>query len=295
MRQPRADRQAAALRVDADDTDAQTVSLADYIGRMKEGQDAIYYITADSFAAAQQQPAPRDLPQEGHRGAAAVRPRRRVGRVDLHRVRRQAAAVGGQGRSRSRASSAGEADEAGSRDRPARTTSRSLERMQAALKDRASDVRDTDRLTDSPACLVGDEHGMSTNLERMLKAAGQKVPESKPMLEINPEPPARQAAEERDRRDAVRRLEPHPVRPGDAGRGRPARGSRGVRQAAQRADADAGRRRTLQDLDAFVKLGVGGPWSDGDSAIAITPIDIPKLRITLTTRASRRSGRSAAG
>ena len=59
--------------------DAQDVSLADYVGRMKEGQSAIYYVTADTFAAAAQQPAPRDLPQEGHRGAAAVRPHRRMG------------------------------------------------------------------------------------------------------------------------------------------------------------------------------------------------------------------------
>ena len=53
---------------------AQTVSFADYVARMKEGQDKIYYVTADTFAAASN-PAPGDLPQEGHRGAAAVRPR----------------------------------------------------------------------------------------------------------------------------------------------------------------------------------------------------------------------------
>ena len=64
-----------------------------------------------------------------------------------------------------------------------------LERMQKALKDRASAVRVTHRLTDSPACLVSDEHGMSTNLERLLKAAGQNVPTSKPILEINPAHP----------------------------------------------------------------------------------------------------------
>ena len=57
------------------------------------------------------------------------------------------------------------------------------------LEDRASAVRVTHRLTDSPACLVSDEHGMSTNLERLLKAAGQKVPTTKPVLEINPDHP----------------------------------------------------------------------------------------------------------
>ena len=59
--------------------DEQTVSLADYVGRMKEGQDAIYYITADGFAGGQEQPAPRDLPQARRRSAADVRPGRRVG------------------------------------------------------------------------------------------------------------------------------------------------------------------------------------------------------------------------
>ena len=57
------------------------------------------------------------------------------------------------------------------------------------LKDRASTVRVTSRLTDSPSCLVSDEHGMSSHLERMLKAAGQNVPASKPILEINPKHP----------------------------------------------------------------------------------------------------------
>ena len=61
-----------------------------------------------------------------------------------------------------------------------------VERMQKALGDRASAVRVTYRLTDSPACLVSDEHAMSTHLERMLKAAGQNVPDAKPVLEINP-------------------------------------------------------------------------------------------------------------
>jgi molecular chaperone HtpG len=61
--------------------------------------------------------------------------------------------------------------------------------MQRVLNDRASAVRVTSRLTDSPSCLVSDEHGMSGHLERMLKAAGQHVPGSKPILEINPQHP----------------------------------------------------------------------------------------------------------
>jgi molecular chaperone HtpG len=64
-----------------------------------------------------------------------------------------------------------------------------LEHMQSVLKERASGVRVTHRLTDSPACLVSDEHGMSMNLERLLKASGQKVPAVKPILEVNPHHP----------------------------------------------------------------------------------------------------------
>jgi molecular chaperone HtpG len=64
-----------------------------------------------------------------------------------------------------------------------------LERIQDVLKDRAAAVRLTQRLTDSPACLVSDEHGISTNLERLLKASGQKIPAMKPVLEINPHHP----------------------------------------------------------------------------------------------------------
>jgi molecular chaperone HtpG len=64
-----------------------------------------------------------------------------------------------------------------------------VEKMKAALGDKAKDVRVTFRLTDSPACLVADEHELSGNLLRMLKAAGQNAPESKPILEINPNHP----------------------------------------------------------------------------------------------------------
>jgi molecular chaperone HtpG len=64
-----------------------------------------------------------------------------------------------------------------------------VDRIQGVLGDRASGVRVSGRLTDSPSCLVSDEHGMSTHLERMLKAAGQQVPGSKPILEINPQHP----------------------------------------------------------------------------------------------------------
>ncbi|HEX6177584.1 MAG TPA: molecular chaperone HtpG [Thermoanaerobaculia bacterium] len=165
-----------------DDTEAQTVALTDYVSRMKEGQDAIYYITADGFAAARHSPHLEIFRKLGvevlllydriDEWVASTltefdgKPLQSVakGDLDLGKLKGE------------EAKPAESADE----DKPL------LERIQAALKERAAAVRATARLTDSPACLVSDEHGLSTNLERILKAAGQNVPASKPVLEINP-------------------------------------------------------------------------------------------------------------
>ena len=78
--QPRQARALVRFASTAGGSDAQDVALADYVARMKEGQQAIYYVTGDTFAGGRAQPAPRDLSQEGHRGAAPVRPHRRMGR-----------------------------------------------------------------------------------------------------------------------------------------------------------------------------------------------------------------------
>jgi molecular chaperone HtpG len=75
-----------------------------------------------------------------------------------------------------------------------------LEKMQEALDGQVKEVRVTHRLTDSPACLVADEHDMGGNLARLLKAAGQKVPASKPILEINPDHPVVQRLKYEERR-----------------------------------------------------------------------------------------------
>jgi molecular chaperone HtpG len=163
-------------------TDEQMVSLADYISRMKEGQEAIYYITAESFAAARNSPHLEIFRKLG------VEVLLMYDRIDewvvsmltefdgkpLHSVAKgdlDLSKLGG---------------EAAKRDAMPEAESRPfLDRIQTALKDRASAVRTTERLTDSPACLVSDSHGLGTNLERILKAAGQQVPDSKPILEIN--------------------------------------------------------------------------------------------------------------
>jgi molecular chaperone HtpG len=170
-----------------DDGDAQTVSFADYVGRMKDGQDAIYYITADGYSAARNSPHLEIFKKLG------VEVLLMYDRVDewvvsmltefegkpLRSVAKGGLDLGKLGDEAAKEEEKKEADEY----KPLVT------RIQDVLKDRASAVRVTHRLTDSPSCLVGDEHGMSTNLERMLKAAGQNVPSSRPVLEINPHHP----------------------------------------------------------------------------------------------------------
>jgi molecular chaperone HtpG len=166
-----------------EESDAQVASLADYIGRMKEGQDAIYYITADSHAAAKNSP---HLEIFRKLGVEVLLMHDRIDEwvvSSLHEFEGkplQSIAKGGLD-----LSALGEEAKKGE-EQKAEDHKGLVERMGKALGDRASAVRVTHRLTDSPACLVSDEHGMSTNLERMLKAAGQNVPTSKPVLEINP-------------------------------------------------------------------------------------------------------------
>jgi len=182
------DRVAALLRFATthDDREEQTVSLADYVGRMKEGQDAIYYVTADGFGAARHSPHLEIFRKKGVEVLLMYdrvdewvvsaltefdgKPLRSVTKGDL-----DLGAIGG----------ATETEAEG----PQTEYKELAARIQATLKDRASAVRLTHRLTDSPACLVSDEHGISTNLERLLKASGQKIPTMKPVLEINPHHP----------------------------------------------------------------------------------------------------------
>ena len=129
-----------------------SVSLADYKARMKEGQEAIYYITADTLAAAKEQPAARGVQEEGHRGAADDRPRGRMGAElpDTSSTARRCKAWPGAvdlGKLQD------EAEKKAAEERPKRS-SRCWPGLKEALKDKAEDVRVTTRLVDSPACLV---------------------------------------------------------------------------------------------------------------------------------------------
>jgi molecular chaperone HtpG len=149
---------------------------------MKEGQDAIYYITADGYAAARNSPHLEIFRKHDVEVLLAY------DRIDEWVVSTltefegkplQSVAKGGLDLSKLGGEAAKQPSATQEEDKPF------LERIKAALGDRASDVRTTDRLTDSPSCLVSDEHKLSTNLERILKAAGQDVPRSQPVLEVN--------------------------------------------------------------------------------------------------------------
>ncbi|AXT47663.1 MULTISPECIES: molecular chaperone HtpG [Chromobacterium] len=162
-----------------------TVTLSDYVARMKEGQDKIYYITADTLAAAKNSPHLEVFKKKG------VEVLLLTDRVDewvvgslfefdgkaLQSVAKGALDLGAL---------EDEADKEAQKQ-VEESAKPVVEKVQKALADRVKEVRATARLTESPACLVAGEHDMSAHLERMLKAAGQKVEASKPTLEINPE------------------------------------------------------------------------------------------------------------
>jgi molecular chaperone HtpG len=169
------------------DSDAQDVSLADYISRMKEGQEAIYYITADSFAAAKNSPHLEIFRKKGLEVLLLH------DTVDEWLVSSLMEYDGKKLESVTK----GELDlgelEGEEEKKEQQEVTKGFEgivaQMKDTLTDHVKDVRLTHRLTNSPACLVKDTHDMSANLERILKQAGQEIPSSKPILELNPHHP----------------------------------------------------------------------------------------------------------
>ncbi len=181
------DRIAKLLRFASTTSNSVTVGLADYKARMKEGQQAIYYITADSIAAAKSSP---QLEVFKKKGIEVLLMSDRVDEwalsyltefdeTPLQSVAKGAVDLGTlQDEAEKKA-----AEEAAEQFKPL------LAKLKDALHDKAEDVRVTTRLVDSAACLVVQDQGMSNQLARMMKAAGQKVPETKPVLEVNPDHP----------------------------------------------------------------------------------------------------------
>eukprot|EP01086_Lenisia_limosa_P000558 TRINITY_DN1099_c0_g1_i2.p1 TRINITY_DN1099_c0_g1~~TRINITY_DN1099_c0_g1_i2.p1 ORF type:complete len:640 (+),score=141.36 TRINITY_DN1099_c0_g1_i2:1158-3077(+) len=175
------------LRYATSTNDEISTSLADYKARMKEGQKAIYYVTADNLTAAKNSPQLEVFKKKG------IEVLLMADRVDewamnfvfefdgtpLQNVSKGAVDLG----------DLQDADEKKALEQAAEQFKPVVERLSSSLKDKTKEVRVTTRLVDSPACLVTSEGELSPQLIRMLKQAGQAVPESKPTLEINPEHP----------------------------------------------------------------------------------------------------------
>lgn len=178
---------AKLLRFASTASDEQGVSLNDYIDRMVEGQDTIYFITAESLAAAKHSP---HLEVFRKKGVEVLLLHDRIdewlvghltefdgkklqsiakGKLDL-------SAIGGNAE-----------EEKSEREEKEKAVEPAVEKIRASLGEKVKEVRLTDRLTESPACLVSDQFDMTANMERILRQAGQNIPDSKPILEINPD------------------------------------------------------------------------------------------------------------
>ena len=181
------DRLAKLLRFASTSSDTVSVSFADYKARMKEGQEAIYYITADTLAAAKNSP---QLEVFKKKGIEVLLMTDRVDEWALNYLHEfddtplQSVAKGAVDLGKLQ----DEAEKKAAED-AAEAFKPTLAKLKEALKEKAEDVRVTTRLVDSPACLVVQDHGMSTQLARMLKQAGQQAPDVKPVLEVNADHP----------------------------------------------------------------------------------------------------------
>ncbi|MFC1536623.1 molecular chaperone HtpG [Pseudomonadota bacterium] len=181
---------AALLRFASTESDEQSVSLADYASRMKEGQETIYYITAENLAAAKGSPHLELFRKKGvevlllsdridewltsHLNEFDGKPLQSVakGEIDL-------SSIASDGKSTE--------EDAKEQEEKAKNAGPAVEKLKEALGDRVKDVRVTNRLTESPACLVADQFDLSGNMDRILKQLGQDAPGMKPILEINPD------------------------------------------------------------------------------------------------------------
>ena len=183
------DKIAGLLRLASTHTNSpgETVSLADYISRMKEGQDKIYYITADTFNAAKNSPHLEVFRKKD------IEVLLLTDHVDEWVVSNLSAfedkplvSVAKGGLDLGKLEDESEKQE---QEKDAGAFKDLTDKIKASLSDRVKEVRVTHRLTDSPACLVADVHDINANLARLLKASGQKAPVSQPILEINPKHP----------------------------------------------------------------------------------------------------------
>ena len=177
---------AGLLRFSTTHTDkpAQDQSLADYISRMREGQKAIYYVVADNFLTARNSPHLELLRQKGIEAVLLHE------RIDEWMIGHLGEFDGKELIDVARGDlDLGELDDSASkeaREKQAEEAKDLVDRVKKVLDTRVQDVRVTGRLTESPACLVVGEHDMGAQMRRLMQAAGQKVPDTKPILELNP-------------------------------------------------------------------------------------------------------------
>jgi molecular chaperone HtpG len=168
-----------------EDSDAQTVTLADYVSRFKEGQDKIYYVTADSYTAGRNSP---HLEIFRKKGIEVLVLWDRVDEWMLSHLRefdgKQLVSVAKGGLD---LEALADEQEKKHQTEVAEQFKPLVERLQESLKERVKEVRVTLRLVDSPSCVVVGQNDLSPHLQRMLKAAGQAAPNVLPVLEINPE------------------------------------------------------------------------------------------------------------
>ncbi|WP_404397043.1 molecular chaperone HtpG [Idiomarina loihiensis] len=165
----------------------QSVSLDDYIERMKEGQDKIFYIVADSYEAARNNPALEIFNKKGIEVLLLSE------RIDEWLMSHLTEFKEKQLQSVTRGDlDLGELDDEedkAEQEKAEEAFKENLERFEKALGDKVKKVRVTNRLTNSPACIITDDNDMSTQMAKLMEAAGQTVPETKYIFEVNPEHP----------------------------------------------------------------------------------------------------------
>jgi len=181
------ERIAKLLRFSTTESDDQSVSLTDYVERMKEGQDTIYFITAETLAAAKHSP---HLEVFRKKGIEVLLLSDRIDEwLTSHLTEFDGKKLQSIAKGELDLSGIGEnaEEEKKAQEEKAKAAEPAVEKIKTSLGEKVKDVRVTDRLTESPACLVSDQFDMSSNMERILKQAGQDVPDMKPILEINPD------------------------------------------------------------------------------------------------------------
>lgn len=161
-------------------SEKQSVALSDYVSRMKEGQDKIYYVTASSYNAAKNSPHLEIFKKKG------IEVLLLSDRIDEWLVGHLSEFDGKKLQSISKGKLEFDEDKEEIKEQE-KTYTPMLEQIKKILSDRIKDVQLTHRLTDSPACIVADEHDIGLEMQRILQSAGQKLAASKPIFEINPE------------------------------------------------------------------------------------------------------------